>query len=171
MERGRVCRGRSRLARSPTSCSTRRWSTWMWSTQAYRTKVGGTSPTRWPRRIEPMTQRCPQVEGGAAAFSAVRSFRKRLAEHGEAALRFSLRRLVLHDVPVLCETSSLYAEDVDDDPGRPPTTREAPVDILRIERSEEHTSELQSHSDLVCRLLLEKKRIMVISPTVAVEGA
>src|SRR5438034_8654655 len=25
------------------------------------------------------------------------------------------------------------------------------------ERSEEHTSELQSHSDVVCRLLLEKK--------------
>src|SRR5438034_7307866 len=28
---------------------------------------------------------------------------------------------------------------------------------LRV-RSEEHTSELQSHSDLVCRLLLEKKK-------------
>src|SRR5215211_933168 len=27
----------------------------------------------------------------------------------------------------------------------------------RRRRSEEHTSELQSHSDLVCRLLLEKK--------------
>src|SRR5260221_13900334 len=28
-------------------------------------------------------------------------------------------------------------------------------------RSEEHTSELQSHSDLVCRLLLEKKKAHV----------
>src|SRR5947207_4498515 len=28
----------------------------------------------------------------------------------------------------------------------------------RNTRSEEHTSELQSHSDLVCRLLLEKKK-------------
>src|SRR5260221_11323018 len=28
----------------------------------------------------------------------------------------------------------------------------------RYKRSEEHTSELQSHSDLVCRLLLEKKK-------------
>src|SRR5260221_11540552 len=28
----------------------------------------------------------------------------------------------------------------------------------RVARSEEHTSELQSHSDLVCRLLLEKKK-------------
>src|SRR5438034_1464863 len=30
--------------------------------------------------------------------------------------------------------------------------------MLRNCRSEEHTSELQSHSDLVCRLLLEKKK-------------
>src|SRR5438034_5755638 len=29
-----------------------------------------------------------------------------------------------------------------------------------ISRSEEHTSELQSHSDLVCRLLLEKKNTL-----------
>src|SRR5438034_7210072 len=32
-----------------------------------------------------------------------------------------------------------------------------PVQIAST-RSEEHTSELQSHSDLVCRLLLEKKK-------------
>src|SRR5438034_2173794 len=30
--------------------------------------------------------------------------------------------------------------------------------IVVAKRSEEHTSELQSHSDLVCRLLLEKKK-------------
>src|SRR5260221_4103648 len=30
-------------------------------------------------------------------------------------------------------------------------------------RSEEHTSELQSHSDLVCRLLLEKKTVITIT--------
>src|SRR5947207_8503689 len=30
--------------------------------------------------------------------------------------------------------------------------------LLGPQRSEEHTSELQSHSDLVCRLLLEKKK-------------
>src|SRR5260221_7407185 len=31
--------------------------------------------------------------------------------------------------------------------------------LVSAVRSEEHTSELQSHSDLVCRLLLEKKKI------------
>src|SRR2546430_14404017 len=33
-----------------------------------------------------------------------------------------------------------------------------PVDTSRARRSEEHTSELQSQSNLVCRLLLEKKK-------------
>src|SRR5260221_9295949 len=33
-----------------------------------------------------------------------------------------------------------------------------PGQVHQINRSEEHTSELQSHSDLVCRLLLEKKK-------------
>src|SRR5436190_4705504 len=37
-------------------------------------------------------------------------------------------------------------------PIRHPSLPRAPI------RSEEHTSELQSHSDLVCRLLLEKKK-------------
>src|SRR2546421_6268712 len=32
------------------------------------------------------------------------------------------------------------------------------IRCLRARRSEEHTSELQSRSDLVCRLLLEKKK-------------
>src|SRR5436190_24367243 len=34
----------------------------------------------------------------------------------------------------------------------------------RSRRSEEHTSELQSHSDLVCRLLLEKKKTPTLRP-------
>src|SRR5436190_10197485 len=42
---------------------------------------------------------------------------------------------------------------------RAPTTQPR-IDVARARylRSEEHTSELQSHSDLVCRLLLEKKK-------------
>src|SRR2546427_9409117 len=35
---------------------------------------------------------------------------------------------------------------------------ERPHDFPSLERSEEHTSELQSQSNLVCRLLLEKKK-------------
>src|SRR5437588_7160562 len=37
-------------------------------------------------------------------------------------------------------------------------------------RSEEHTSELQSHSDIVCRLLLEKKNADRTGPDVGKRG-
>src|SRR5260370_22881032 len=37
-----------------------------------------------------------------------------------------------------------------------PDDRHEPLDVQ--DRSEEHTSELQSHLNLVCRLLLEKKK-------------
>src|SRR6478736_9498271 len=43
----------------------------------------------------------------------------------------------------------------------PPAT--AAADIHQA-RSEEHTSELQSQSNLVCRLLLEKKKNVTIKP-------
>src|SRR2546428_8437512 len=49
----------------------------------------------------------------------------------------------------------------------PPTAVLAPAWPLRrqepAQRSEEHTSELQSRSDLVCRLLLEKKKLTILS--------
>src|SRR2546421_2141098 len=37
-------------------------------------------------------------------------------------------------------------------------------DVCSSDRSEEHTSELQSRSDLVCRLLLEKKKKNIFIP-------
>src|SRR2546430_3436386 len=46
------------------------------------------------------------------------------------------------------ELGAIPGEDVDDSAG----------DIGCRDRSEEHTSELQSQSNLVCRLLLEKKK-------------
>src|SRR2546430_5970926 len=41
---------------------------------------------------------------------------------------------------------------------RPAHTIERKPSWLKVPRSEEHTSELQSQSNLVCRLLLEKKK-------------
>src|SRR2546430_17660617 len=45
------------------------------------------------------------------------------------------------------------------------TTRATPYCRAGESRSEEHTSELQSQSNLVCRLLLEKKKTTTIIPT------
>src|SRR2546430_3153641 len=45
----------------------------------------------------------------------------------------------------------------------------APCGDARRRRSEEHTSELQSQSNLVCRLLLEKKKKIVIRCTIEIQ--
>src|SRR5690625_5548935 len=39
-------------------------------------------------------------------------------------------------------------------------------EITYVNRSEEHTSELQSRGHLVCRLLLEKKKTMICTQTI-----
>src|SRR5438034_6196471 len=46
-----------------------------------------------------------------------------------------------------------------------PPTKWSPSSAVNTNRSEEHTSELQSHSDLVCRLLLEKKKTFQANTT------
>src|SRR5690242_13019420 len=43
-----------------------------------------------------------------------------------------------------------------------PLGSSSPIEIPQNGRSEEHTSELQSHVNLVCRLLLEKKKKYII---------
>src|SRR5260221_8543045 len=53
--------------------------------------------------------------------------------------------------------SQLHAGDERGIKGAARTLEPAIAEPGRHQRSEEHTSELQSHSDLVCRLLLEKK--------------
>src|SRR5215218_11412346 len=62
--------------------------------------------------------------------------------------------LSLHDALPILDRRRLHARLADRRTHRGRRSREP--------RSEEHTSELQSHSDLVCRLLLEKKKKKVI---------
>src|SRR5438105_10515271 len=62
--------------------------------------------------------------------------------------------LSLHDaLPIYAPAQQLRRLGSEHHQGRPRRDRER-----RAERSEEHTSELQSRVDLVCRLLLEKKK-------------
>src|SRR5207249_11663197 len=56
------------------------------------------------------------------------------------------------DLPVLGVDTLLLG------PGAAPGDRAADLGEGQFDRSEEHTSELQSRFDLVCRLLLEKKK-------------
>src|SRR2546430_12712472 len=77
--------------------------------------------------------------------------------------------------------TTLFRSPIRDDPGRAlleharqflPRLRVAPGgDVEPGERSEEHTSELQSQSNLVCRLLLEKKKKRPVHPAAIVARA
>src|SRR5437588_13013370 len=68
--------------------------------------------------------------------------------------------LSLHDALPILECASCSCRDDEKTSRHVRVGRvRAEMRAARIPRSEEHTSELQSHSDLVCRLLLEKKNI------------
>src|SRR5260221_6144798 len=60
-----------------------------------------------------------------------------------------------------CRDCAHLAHGVDEGAGR---GTDVAGKALANQRSEEHTSELQSHSDLVCRLLLEKKKETTFYP-------
>src|SRR5688572_31773313 len=66
----------------------------------------------------------------------------------------SLGRVTLKSLPEDQRKSLKGAVTLDD----APDTQAAIVKLTISMRSEEHTSELQSQSNLVCRLLLEKKK-------------
>src|SRR5436190_2864860 len=66
---------------------------------------------------------------------------------------FRARRLVWNAISSMTEMISAIRSD-----DRVISSIEATAEPTTRPRSEEHTSELQSHSDLVCRLLLEKKK-------------
>src|SRR5690606_39589282 len=55
-----------------------------------------------------------------------------------------------HKVPILSRPAVDFLEQI--------VMLTNPERVLEIGRSEEHTSELQSRENLVCRLLLEKKK-------------
>src|SRR2546430_13683980 len=58
-------------------------------------------------------------------------------------------------------TADLMADFYKNVLGNQAATPSAAMRTARLDRSEEHTSELQSQSNLVCRLLLEKKKTAV----------
>src|SRR5207237_8743819 len=85
-----------------------------------------------------------------------RSFVLRTATE-PAAFVSEVRRLIHSidpDVPItsLHHMTQIVSQSLD--------ARRFPMFISMSFRSEEHTSELQSHLNLVCRLLLEKKKLM-----------
>src|SRR2546428_9763442 len=74
--------------------------------------------------------------------------------------RSSVSERVKFPVVIVISRTKYVRSDSGVSPWREPSTVNTPSSTGRTscaKRSEEHTSELQSRSDLVCRLLLEKK--------------
>src|SRR2546430_12576530 len=65
--------------------------------------------------------------------------------------------LSLHDALPILKMNSVLMRGLNEDEAAP-LLRFALTHGYELRRSEEHTSELQSQSNLVCRLLLEKKK-------------
>src|SRR2546430_10910080 len=71
----------------------------------------------------------------------------------DTPVQVQMRNVALHvDADTILSIRQLRGELISTHPGAPPV-----FDDKNSFRSEEHTSELQSQSNLVCRLLLEKK--------------
>src|SRR5271170_8367908 len=79
------------------------------------------------------------------------------------ALLCSLFFLMIRRPPrsTLFPYTTLFRSNHHDQHGQHGDRHEALLQSLAVIRSQEHTSELQSRGDLVCRLLLEKKNLKV----------
>src|SRR5690606_40477215 len=90
------------------------------------------------------------LHGSATTTEAIR----RAIQHSQASLRQLAKRYGINQKTVAKWKHRTSVAD------RPTGPRDPRSTVLSIEeeRSEEHTSELQSRENLVCRLLLEKKK-------------
>src|SRR6266567_8970192 len=73
--------------------------------------------------------------------------------------------LSLHDALPISRTCRRRRSSSSVSTSRPASCSMTPPPRMPCSRSEEHTSELQSQSNLVCRLLLEKKKKKKNTPT------
>src|SRR5206468_7820511 len=115
---------------------------------------------RWAKTSTTLARACSARRGGITDRPYGRrriggaEDRRARDERGRAVVRERLREVGLHAaVHRNIDASVSVAEERADVADLPVGARDE-----RLPRSEEHTSELQSRSDLVCRLLLEKKK-------------
>src|SRR2546430_5340131 len=98
--------------------------------------------------------RPPELIAAMGDFAAGRMSRDELQLLYDRALRDTIQRFEATGSPVITDGEQTK-----------PSFATYPIHGLETlgPRSEEHTSELQSQSNLVCRLLLEKKRVCTLA--------
>src|SRR5260370_2013650 len=89
-------------------------------------------------------------EGQLIGIISERDIIRGMSEHADAVLTLAADRLMTRDVKT-CSSEDQLVDLME-------VMTLQRITSMRSTRSEEHTSELQSHLNLVCRLLLEKKK-------------
>src|SRR3712207_6142307 len=118
----------------------------------------GTSPPRWRSSAECLGALCSPVSPHALSLGGLPQRAHRGGQRlGGQLLQAQGLRAQRRPERAGQPESHRAGLAVDDDGGRP-RRRQQRRGRVRVGRSEEHTSELQSRQYLVCRLLLEKKK-------------
>src|SRR5216683_2080383 len=111
-----------------------------------------TRAAKWPSRgVSSWTTTWRPISSAPAAVAA-------LAAAAAGADEIGLQVVVQDETPRLGHFAALVIALDAEHVSYLPLAHEQEPALSRTARSEEHTSELQSRSDLVCRLLLEKKK-------------
>src|SRR5206468_10937078 len=115
-----------------------------WGSDFYVTSLSGESVLIYPLRV------WQEIEERLAKLPSLNPTKKKLLDrtnyYGQVTAADKSGRILIP--PLLRESAQMSGE----------VAVLGYLDRLEVWRSEEHTSELQSRSDLVCRLLLEKKK-------------
>src|SRR5438034_10413781 len=133
-------------------------------------RVGGNMTESRPEHLAPRClypQSVPLAPSNVRAHAPAQNTVTEGRRPSPVAVGRAVRRPLIHDAQ--CATTTSKTQDRVRMTSSVPNQGEMPggtrhmwgspyLHILEQRRSEEHTSELQSHSDLVCRLLLEKKK-------------
>src|SRR3989442_8689501 len=93
-------------------------------------------------------------------LASVRHRRLQVAKLRAAVVAGTLEAVREH--AILCEQRADRVGELNFAPGSGHGLRQVMKNARCQDRSEEHTSELQSRPHLVCRLLLEKKKVAVL---------
>src|SRR2546428_3586328 len=134
-------------------------------TPATRTGQTISIPPDILREIESFEDEAAKVLSGELSQDLFRPFRLQHGIYGQRQPGVQMVRIKIPfgglnstQLRVIAEMAERYATGV----GHVTTRQDIQLHFAALEhgevRSEEHTSELQSRSDLVCRLLLEKKK-------------
>src|SRR2546427_1520538 len=124
--------------------------------------IAASLPPGESSRLADRVERLPDPAGALRALQVFRAETGRLPDPSRLPNFLALAGFSPYLASLLIQEPAFLDSLPPGGPTREPRTREDLEEdlarFMQLNRSEEHTSELQSQSNLVCRLLLEKKK-------------